>query len=339
MAKIDTSSKNKKYGFKDYFHCIVLTDMELYTFFGKLNKAGKNIDEVEVEECIKEFIKIGDSYIEKEKEYFALKEAVERTGIKLSDKRKSTVYNRVVLTKENGFANNGKYDHTYISFPILFDGIEITKEMISSEDNPFLREYEKRIEKNKKLNAEAETIRKELAVKESKLKKAIFSKSKIKNEILSLNSRLSRIEELINEDKDIETRKEFFDKLTSEQRKAISEYLGKIEECKEICAEIKRINKNYIEIGIKGSGKKLNNVKWEKAFKLMIDNKEITQMELEKINDKIIEAYSRMDEIESKLSNYGTIGTDMSSAIDWYFTTFIQPKTIKNNTDTPKIIK
>ena len=331
MAKFNTSNNNKKYGYKDYFHCIVLSDMELYTFFGKLNKSGKEVDEEEVKECVKEFVKVGDEYIEKEKEYFALKEAVEKVGFKLSDKRKSAVYDRVVLTKDNGFANNGKYDHTYISFPVLFNGIEITREMIASKNNPFIYEYEKRIEKNKKMSAEAEVIKKEISAKESKLKKAIFSKSKIKNEILGLNCQLNRIEELMNEDKEVGTKKEFFDELTIEQRKAISEYLDKIEECKKICANIKRINKNYIEIGIKGSGKKLNNVKWEKAFKTMIDRKEITQTELEKINSKIIEAYSRMDEIESKLSNYGKIGLDMSSAIDWYFASFVQPKTIKSN--------
>lgn len=328
-------SSNKQYTFNEYLCYQILNNKKLKDFFELLNERAEEINKRYSKDIIDLFVKTGDEYIEAEKECEALLDKIVRSGITASRKGKKATCMIVKKTDGLGFGGNNKYEYTFRSFNDVFNGVNLTVDMLENNINPYEERYQLFEERNKDVLIIINKLEKQIAEKKKKLKRSIFRKEKDLNEISILEKEMRRFNGILEEREKIKEKRDMVSGLTFEQKEAILNYLRKVNECKELSEKLESCVDQYQDINIKFYGKRINTQKWEEALQTMLDSKELTKENLEGIN-KFLQPF--IAERNKKIFYKGTTlyfdshgGNNFHSLIEWYVNCMLPSKIKENN--------
>lgn len=309
---MDKIINNKTEKANESLYDFIANDNKLYEFFLEFNNYGNKIDEIDVQNSLKNFVEIGDKYIKEENECKELIKKLESLDIKLATENKVQVYRVVSKANSTGFGNNGKYDFKFVTFPNLFNGIEISKEMLNGSNVSYIEEYLEWEKQN--LENKIKDLSKEIEVKEKKFNRSIFNKKKFSNELKTLRANLEFLNKEMAKGEILKKKKEIFESFTTKQKEIIYKYLFSIDKCKKLSNEIKNSIYEYNEIEMKYNSKRNRKNKWNRAFQMMKEKVNSEFCEIDAILENFVYDGSTSNKSKNNITN------EMKGAIDWYYT-------------------
>ena len=311
-----------EFTFNEYVYYCAMQHPELKLFFTELYNYGEKIDDMDSRVALKKFIASGDIMIEKEKECVEAYSKVESLGVVLSEYKKRYAYQIVEPAAKEGFAKNGKYDTTFASHPIKFNGLELNLEMLKSGKNPYLLDYLKWIEENKGINIELSGHERRLKELNEKLSRSLFGREKIRKSIEVVKGQIMYLEYQLAEGEKLKEKKETFEAFTPEQMEAIHNALSCLEESMNTSKDLKAAINEYNQIQIKYNAKRNRTGKWERAYYRMLSDGVVTEKRLVAINelfDKVLRNRNAKSFPEGLSSHkQDTVTNNLFGAIDWY---------------------
>lgn len=324
---------DKQYNFNEYLCYRVINDKCINNFFVKLYNYGKKIDQNSINDILKSFTGLANRYIKQENKLKKLERAIRKEGIVISEDNKKSTFMGVKKTTDGGFANNGKYETIYRSFPDRFNGLRMNDEILESKQNPYNDKYNEWMKKNAYIEEKIKDLEYKINDLQEKQMNAIFKKKKYTNQINELIQELQYCRENLKDGLILKRKKEIIDKLTKEQKELILQYLSAANECQKLCLDIKECVKKYDMITIKNIGKS-NSLKWSKCFEEMLNNGDVTKEEIMLINEKFIPIFNQNDNsiFKERVSMYSgdLYNIELNSMIKWY-TSHVFNNTVKSN--------
>ena len=212
----------------------------------------------------------------------------------------------------------GKYNYTLnATFCIGFNGIKITKDMLSESKNPYEKEFLDWQKDNKNIDNDIVILKKQIDRKKTLLRINPFNRKAEQEEIANMMEQLSVLEEKRDDGAKKKNQMETFDSLTTEQKKEIAKYLDSVDECQKIGDNIiKKVDKAIL-IGKPEFEEQRE--KWARAFENMMTSGQISQEEIEKVKEIFFKEIKEKKEIYTDgMMNSEMSIFNISHAIQWF---------------------
>lgn len=304
-------SSTRGYSSEEYLYKLVSEDESLVKFFDLVDEKTTEImkredeqDLLEIQDLLKESL----TEIDKVKK---VQEKLVKAGIKLDG---STFINGGSVGVEtfagHGFGGTGNYGYNPVEFPVVFNGIVVSKEAVQNlEENPYEKDYNCCRAATEDLGAEKARLEKEIARKELFLKLSPFGRDKARSELVSLKQCLHQVEYDISVGEKIKSKMDTFAALTPEQRDLIIEYYDAIDVYKPVGQNIsQRITDNINRSHRYGKYRDRVQGVWEKAISELIAEGKLTEAEVTEVEDKLASF-----EIEDKRYDEGIKNNTLSN--------------------------
>ena len=224
----------KRYDNKEYIYKLVSEDEFLVKFFDEVDKKAAEIEAKENHQDLLEIQDLLQDSLEKYKKIQEKANELVNLGVSLSNE---TYINcgavGVKTTIGCGFGGVGTYGYKHVNIPVVFNGINVTREHLSNPNvNPYEEGYRNSRAAKEDLLAEIERIEKEIKRKEFFLKISPFGRENIEYDIVRLNSNLTKTKRDIEIAKCRKEEMDTYAALTPQQKAKIGEYYDVIDEYK-----------------------------------------------------------------------------------------------------------
>jgi len=132
-----------------------------------------------------------------------------------------------------------------------FNGLKLTDEMLTDPNNTYYRDrYEDLAQKYEPIEGERAALIEEIERKEKRLKYTFFNKEEKEADITKLKEKLAEIDRKLAELEQAKMECETFEKLTPQQKKKISEYLGLVDSMIKTASMISKYGREYEKVSI-----------------------------------------------------------------------------------------
>lgn len=334
----DYTGEKTTYSFKEFLNGIVSENDNLDKFFRIMTEHVDNIDKKDKLKASKVVQALAKKYIEEKEVCERLLENLKENGLIITEDIRGPEHYEGVISKFGelgGFGGVGKFGYNRgATFCEGFNGIRITKDMLENEgNNPYEANWEEWQEENGDVSRKIEGLNEQLETKKKKLKTTLFNRETKKEEISDLEKELKECFEIYEDGSEKKSNYEAFRNLTSEQKKAIYEYLKQTNKCQRIgekmeeeidyCCCIGRSNFYVSTKEVKDRIGQRN--EYTRAIDEALLEGNITKDEIEEVNKTLLEIDPNK-EVYEKGINYTVIKSSRttSQTVEWYFDNVIR---------------
>lgn len=283
---------------------LLATDPEATKLFLLLKDCQKQINDEDHQKSLEEVQRICMEYEEQDKLLDNEIKNVEATGVTIDDTAVTTKHYCSVKVKEGqGFGGYGSYSYNPARYFMGFNGLPLTREMLTSDANPFQVNLDKFNKENPFIDEQLEELTANIARQKKSLKYSPFNKAKKQSLLTDMLKLEKEIKKKIQERTLLETQSKSFADLTPEQKQAILAYMDQVANCIVVGEQLSNAINASIAINQTYYGNKSNEERnvHQRMLERAVEQSEFTMESIESILEKI---HTTMEEHKVRYSRY-----------------------------------